>query len=257
MKSVWRWNRTLMALAVLPIYLGFAGGAGAQVQTSTTTASGQPSKEVTVEHAEVVAVEGNDLFVKMADGSIRHIPNVSESAKITVDGQQVGIHDLKPGMKLQRTITTTTTPQVVTTVQTVSGRVFHVNAPNSVILTMEDGTNQRFQIPAGQKFTINGQETDAFGLRRGMNVTATKIVEEPITMVEHQQHVTGQMPPPPEPPPANVPVLIVMTTRVPAPATTETASAAEMPKTASDLPWIGLLGFLSLSVAFVIRMIRS
>jgi hypothetical protein len=41
-------------------------------------------------------------------------------------------------MKLQRTITTTTIPQIITTVQTVKGRVFSVQPPNSVVLTLEN-----------------------------------------------------------------------------------------------------------------------
>src|SRR5205814_4896465 len=135
-------------------------------------------------------------FVKMEDGEIRHVPNVPESAKISVDGKELGIHDLKPGMKLERTITTTTTPRMVTTVQTVTGKVWQVTPPNSVILTLEDNTNQAFKIPKGQKFTVDGQETDAFGLKKGTNVSATKIVEVPETEVEHQRQLTGSMPPP-------------------------------------------------------------
>jgi hypothetical protein len=57
----------------------------------------------------------------MEDGSIQHFENIPESAKATVEGKQLGIHDLKPGMKLQRTITATTTPRIATTVATVSG----------------------------------------------------------------------------------------------------------------------------------------
>ena len=44
-----------------------------------------------------------------------------KSVKATVDGKQLGIHDLKPGMERQRTITTTTTPQIVITIETVTG----------------------------------------------------------------------------------------------------------------------------------------
>jgi hypothetical protein len=77
----------------------------------------------------------------------------------------LGIHDLKPGMKLQRAITTTATPQTITTVQAVTGKVWYVNPPNSVILTMENGTNQSFKIPNGQKFNVDGRMVDAFGLR--------------------------------------------------------------------------------------------
>ena len=118
-----------------------------------------------VERDKVVTVAGNDLVVKMEDGTIPHFPNVSESARVTVDGQQLGIHDLKPGMKLQRAITTTATPQTITTVQAVTGKVWYVNPPNSVILTMENGTNQSFKIPNGQKFNVDGRMVDAFGLR--------------------------------------------------------------------------------------------
>ena len=71
-----------------------------------------------------MTVSGSDLVVKMADGTIRNFENVPESARVTVDGKQLGIHDLKPGMKLQRTITTTTTPMTITTVQTVKGKVW-------------------------------------------------------------------------------------------------------------------------------------
>jgi hypothetical protein len=107
--------------------------------------------------------------------------------------------------------------------------------PNSVILTLEDGTNQQFKIPKGQKFTVDGQETDAFGLKKGMNVSATKIVEVPETEVEHQRQLTGSMPPPPPPPPADAPILIAQLEPAPAP-----AAPAELPKTGSLLPLIGL-----------------
>jgi hypothetical protein len=43
----------------------------------------------------------------------------------------------------------------------VTGKVWRVSPPNSVILTLEDGTNQSFNIPKGQKFNVDGQETDA------------------------------------------------------------------------------------------------
>ena len=105
----------------------------------------------------------------MADGTLRDFPNVPASAKVNVDGQQLGVHELQPGMKLQRTTVTSTTPQVVTTIQTVTGKVWHVTPPLSVILTLENGENQAFNIPDGQKFMVAGQETDAWGLKKGMN----------------------------------------------------------------------------------------
>jgi len=142
--SLWTRYSVMLVAAVL---VAFAASSSAQVQSTTTTTSGIPTKDVTIERGEVVAVKGNNLFVKMADGTLRDFPNVPESAKVTVDGQQLGVHDLKPGMILVRATVTTTTPQVVTTVESVTGKVFHVTPPLSVILTLENGQNQEFKIP--------------------------------------------------------------------------------------------------------------
>lgn len=241
-------------LAASTMCLLFVMTTAAQVQTQTSTTTGPASKEVKVDHGEVVLVEGNDLMVKLEDGSILHFPHIAESARITVDGKQLGIHELKPGMKLQRTITITTTPQTVTTVQTVTGKVFHVTPPLSVILTLEDGTNQRFQIPSGQKFNVDGQMVDAFGLKKGMKVSATKIVESPETVITHEKQVTGTMPPPPPAPPADVPILIAATKPAPAP-TSE--APAKLPKTGSDLPLLGFLGLVCLTASLGLKLLRA
>jgi hypothetical protein len=254
MNSRTGWARMGLVLEVGALCIAFAVSMSAQVKTETTTTSGQAVHEATVERGEVVLVEGNDLVVKMEDGTIRHFPNVPESAKVTVDGQQLGIHDLKPGMKLQRTITVSTTPKTITTVQTVTGKVWHINPPTSVILTLEDGTNQQFKIPKGQKFTVEGQQTDAWGLKKGMKVSATKVVEVPEIEVERQRQLTGSMPPPPPPPPADQQILIASAAPEPVPVAT---APAELPKTGSLVPLIGLLGSLALLCSFGLRAIRS
>jgi len=89
--------RVLTILAVGAIGLAFTVTTSAQVQTSTSTTSHGTTHQVKVEKAEVLSVEGNDVFVKMEDGSIRHIANVSDSARVTVDGREIGVHELKPG----------------------------------------------------------------------------------------------------------------------------------------------------------------
>jgi hypothetical protein len=226
MKSSNNWMRSGLVFAMGTVCIAFALSAGAQVQTKTSIRESQSSKAVRVEHGEVLAVEGSDLIVRMEDGSIRHFENIPESAKATVDGKQLGIHDLKTGMKLQRTITTTTTPQIVTTVETVTGKVWHVTPPLSVILTLENGTNQSFKIPKDQKFNVNGQMVDAFGLKKGMVVTATKIVEAPASVILQQKTVSGTMPTPPSAPPADTPLLIAEEAPAAAPAATEETAAA-------------------------------
>src|ERR1700756_5018052 len=233
MNSATGWTRVWLVLAVGVMCFAFAISMSAQVKTTTDTTSGQATHEVTVERGEVVVVQGNDLVVKMEDGTIRHVANVPESAKVNVDGRELGIHDLKPGMKLQRTITATTTPQTITTVKTVTGKVWHISPPSSVILTLEDGTNQQFKIPKGQKFNVDGQMVDAWGLKKGMKISETKVVEEPIDDRKNQRKLPGSVPPPPPPPPPDTPIIVAVLTPVPAP-----AAPAELPKTASDVPLI-------------------
>jgi LPXTG-motif cell wall-anchored protein len=252
-------QRVLLALAVGVVGLILNANVSAQVQTQTYTSTGQPTTEVKVDRGTVLLVDGNDLVVKAEDGHLVHLANVPESARATVDGQELGIHDLKPGMKLQRTITTTTTPQTITTVKHVTGTVWSVNPPSSVILTFEDGENQAFKIADGQKFNIDGQITDAWGLQKGMKVSATVVTEVPETVIDQEKAVTGTMPPPD--PPSDLPILVVFVpVDAPAadPAPVETAAAAPdaLPKTGSQLPLIGMLGVLALLSGLALRAVR-
>jgi hypothetical protein len=251
------WTKVLLTLAIATIFLGITLATSAQVKTETNTSSGTPTVETSVEQGEVVYVQGNEIVVKMQDGTLRDFRNIPDSARATVDGREIGIRDVKVGMKLQKTVTTTTTPQTITTVQTVSGKVWHVNPPKSVILTLEDGTNQQFTIPDGQKFNVNGQMTDAWGLKKGMKVNATKVVEQPATSVDVRKQLSGSMPPPP-PPPADQPILVASAAPAPAPVPSPAApTATELPKTGSMLPLIGLLGLTSFVASFALRIVRS
>jgi len=211
----------------------------------------------------VVYVSGNSCVIKADDGTLRHFDNVPDSVTVTVDGKQLNIHQLQPGMTVERQTITTTTPKIITTIKTVSGTVWFINPPNSVILTMDNGKNQEFKIPTGQKFTVNGQVTDAFGLRKGMKVDAQQVIEQPATVVAQIVKRTGTMPPPPPAPKPDVAILILVPVPAPAPAPVETAAAApepaptKLPKTASELPLIGLLGVLFCGLSLAIMAIRG
>lgn len=247
-------TRALLVL-VVGACLAFTLSMSAQVETKTSTTAQTPTVTTQVKRGEIVFVQGNSVVVKMEDGSLRHFDNVPDSARVTVDGKQLGVHDLQVGMKVEKTITTTTTPETITTVKSVTGKVWQVNPPLSVILTMEDGKNQQFKIPKGQKFNVNGQTVDAWGLQPGMMVSATKVVEVPQTVVTQQAKLTGQMPPPPPPPPADVPILVVEEVAVPV--QVAQAAPAALPKTASPLPLVGLLGLLSLASSLGLRTARK
>ena len=257
MKSTRSWTRAALAIAGA-LALVFATSAAAQVQTETSTSAGAPTHETTLTTAQVVYVSGNDVVVKMADGSLRHFNNVPDSFRVNVNGQQLGVHDLKPGMTITRTVVKTTTPQMITTTQSVTGKVWHVNPPLSVILTLADGTNQQFKIPNGQKFNVDGHMVDAWGLKKGMTVSATKVVEVPQTTVSQNTSFAGTAPPPP-PPDQPILVAVIVPASRPAPAAAAPAPApapASLPKTGSELPLIGLLGLICLGSSFCMRLLR-
>jgi hypothetical protein len=145
-----------------------------------------------------------------------------------------------------------------------------------VILTLENHTNQEFKIPKNQKFNVDGQMVDAFALKKGMNVTATKIVEVPTVVVAKEQSVTGTAPhaPPkevatkPQPvtgtipaaPAPDAPLLVATSepTAVPAEAEAPAAPPTEQPAPAAEshFPWLGL-GALLLVVLLAAWFIRS
>lgn len=262
MKST-RLSRTILRslLAGGALCIAFSLTASGQVQTTTkTTPEGAPTKTIKVERGTVVYVSGNNCVIKAEDGTLRHFDNVPESTTVTVDGKQLNIHQLQPGMIVERQTITTTTPKMITTVKTVTGTVWQVSPPNSVILTMENGKNQQFKIPKGQKFTVNGQETDAFGLKKGMKVDAQQVIEQPITVVAQEIKRTGIAPPPPPAPKPDVPILVLFVP-VAAPAPVETAAAepapSKLPTTASNLPLIGLLGVLFCGISLAAMAIRG
>lgn len=244
--------------------LAFAFAANAQVETTTkTAAAGPPTTTVSIERGEVVYVSGNSVVVKKDDGQILHFDNVPETTTVTVDGKQLNVHQLQPGMKVERQTITTVVPKTITTVKTVTGTVWQVNPPKMVILTMPNGKNQRFTIPDGQKFKVADRRdaVDAFGLRKGMKIDAQQVTESSQTEVEQQVKRTGVMPPPPPPAP-DVPILVVY---VPVPVQTASAAApaaaepapTQLPKTGSDFPLFGLLGAISIALGLGLKAVRT
>ena len=233
--------------------------AAAQVQTSKSVEHGDVTQDVKVEKGEVVYVSGNNVVVKMENGELRHFNNVPDSTTILVDGKPLNVHQLQPGMKVEKQTVRTTTPRVITTIDTVTGKVWAVTPPLSVILTLENGENQSFKIPSGQKFMVDGVETDAFGLKRGMRVSVQRVTEVPETVVTEMVKRTGKMPPPPPAPKQDVPVLVAAAPPTPAPVKTAAAEPAptKLPKTASDLPLVGLLGAIFCAASLGTALIRK
>ena len=239
------------AVAIISCALLLESAQAQDTSTSSTTA-GQATMTTEVRSATIVYVSGNDVVAKLDDGTIKHFV-VPDSTTVNVDGKQLTVHDLQPGMTVTRTITTTTTPKTVQTVRTITGKVWYVNPPHNLILSFPDGSNKQYNVPDGTMFDINGQKQSIFNVRKGMQISATIVKDSPETVVSSTKTLTGDAPPPP--PPATPPVVGVLLIEAPTPAPKQVAQA-EMPKTGSYLPLIGLLGLLSLGTSFGLRAVR-
>jgi len=268
-----------LVLAAVACTAFMAATATAQDRTTTTTTAGTPTTSTQVERGEVTYVSGNDLIVKMDSGVVRYF-NVPDTARATVEGKELSVHELKPGMKLQRTISTTETPKTVTTVRTIQGRVVNVIAPLTLILSFPEGPNKQYHIPQDQKFVVDGKTLTAFELRPGMAISATAVTTAQETSVASTRATTGTAAPAPAPavtastPRPATPVLVgvlLIEVTAPAPAPIAAAPAApraaaappapepapvKLPKTGSDLPLIGMLGILFCAASLGLRLMR-
>jgi sortase A len=230
------------------------GTAAAQDSTVTTITHGQPSFETKVKNAEIVYVEGNDLVLKLENGRVEHLI-VPDSDKFTIDGRELSVNELVPGTKLTQTVITSTTPRYVNSVRTIEGKVWHVNAPSSLILTLPDNKNQVFNVPSHAKFTIDGKEKTVFDLKKGMKINATIVTDEEHTVVEQTKLAYGQAPQVSTP--REVGVLLFLPVQHPEPTLASAEQPAEMlPETGSSLPLIGLLGTLAIGMFIAIRVAR-
>ena len=151
----------------------------------------QTTHQIDVKRGTVTYAAGNDVIVKMADGSLKHFV-VPSDYRLTVDGKNVSVQDLKPGTQLTQTITTTTEEDVVTNVRTVDAKVIEAKPPNLTI-AMGD-TIKHIRVPDGTKFTINGKEMTLADLKEGMRVKGTVVTTVPTTVVSRSRNVTGESP---------------------------------------------------------------
>src|SRR5690349_18424450 len=150
-------------------------------QTTKHEIAGTPTETTAQVHGTVVAVDGNTLIVRMASGDIRTF-TPPESRKFLIDGRELTTHELKPGTKLTATVTTTTTPVTERTTTIGTGKVWYVSG-NTVIVTLPNNENRMYKVNDDYKFSVHGQPASVHDLRKGMVISAQKIVEEPRTEV--------------------------------------------------------------------------
>lgn len=223
----------------------------------TTKTVGDPTHAVEpthVQNAEVIHVSGHELVVKLQNGKLEML-NLEENAKFQVDGKDLTIHELTPGTRLSQDIHTVTTPQEVTTLRTLNGRVWHVNAAKEhLIIALPEGGTSEFTVPNDTVFHIDGQDKTLFDLRKGMKISATVATIEPVDSISRHTVVTGQAPPTPAVA-FEGPMLIEESRESPV-MTATIQEPAVLPQTGSLVPLIGLIGILCIGLYAGLRILH-
>jgi len=204
---------------------------------------------------EIVAVEGNKVIVKGESGS-REL-TVPPDFKMTVDGKDVSVADLKPGMKGTATITTTTTSTPVQVTEIREGEVVSATG-NSV--TVKTANGFRMFGPGDMqkrnaKIYKDGQPINFADLQTGDRLTAVIVTEgPPVVLTERQVKaaMTTPAPAPAAPPPAAAPP----PPPPPTPVQTPEPEPKKLPTTASDRPLYGAIGVMSLLLAMSLALRR-
>jgi hypothetical protein len=181
---------------VTGIAMLLASAVGLRAQTTTgnvTQATGEA--KVTTEQitGELALVDGNRVVVKLEPKGVYRYFDIPPGRQFIIDGQTKLIGDLRPGTVLTATATTTMQPVVVRTTSVLNGTVWYVSG-NYVILTLPSGENRDYNVPPSFRFSVEGKPASVTDLRKGMKVSAEKIVEEPRTEISTKTVITGKAP---------------------------------------------------------------
>jgi hypothetical protein len=248
-------TRVLSAVALVALT---ATMALAQAKTASQTSTpGTPTEKTQTLSGTVVQVEGNTLVVKMSSGAIRMFTPPADR-RFVIDGKELALSELQPGTTLKATVKEITTPVVDRTVQTLSGKVFYAAGP-TVVLTLENGENKMYTIPANSPIKFrdsNGKDMTVFDLRKGMNVSATKVTEAPRTEFATTVAVTGTAPRAGVPAAATAGTAPATPTASAGTAAAPATAARKLPKTASPLPLVGLAGLASIGLGLGLTTLR-
>jgi LPXTG-motif cell wall-anchored protein len=197
-----------------------------------------------IKQGTVLHVDGNHLYVKMADGTVRDA-EVAPDFLFDVDGKKVPVSQLKKGTKLTQTIATTSTPHVVKSTEIREGQVVQRIGQTLIYRDKLGQIHKVTGIPEGFELYRNGKPVPIEALAGGDRVTAHIVHKETTIITEEDMRVAGNAPkaqPKPRP--------------VAAPKPAAPAPAPVLPKTGSDLPLVGFAGLFALMLGLGIAVTR-
>ena len=233
---------------VLAVALCVAGAAVAQTVVKSEIKSGL-----------VIGKTDHSVIVKGDDGVVREY-QVPAGKTAMIDGKETGLADLKIGTTVSAVFNTVEKPVEVKSTTIKNGEVVRVQGAN--LVTKEADGFHTYVVPKGFKFNVDGKETGIENLGPGMKLNAT-IVHTSTKMETEVQRgkAVGSAPAAPAPAPvAAAPAPAPAPVVAPAPAPAAPAAPAKkkkLPKTASPMPLVGLLGGLSVAAGAGLRFRRQ
>jgi len=228
-----------------------AGMMLAQASSSTTTE---------MRSFEVISVDGNRVVAK-TDRGIREVTLPSDF-KVNIDGKDVGLSELKPGMKGTAVVSTKTTSWPVVVTEIKNAEVLNVSG-NTIIVRGADGIKKYTAQDAKDRnvsIMREGERVDLSQLRPGDRLTATIITKKPPVVTTEQAVKSASASSPAKPASAPAPAAAA-SAPAPAPAAepakpAETKMAKKLPKTGSHLPLAGGLGMLFVAAGLTLTTLR-
>jgi hypothetical protein len=229
----------------------------AVVALTSVAALAQQSTTSETKTFEVLSVQGNQLVVNLPEGT-REL-TVADDFRFTVNGKQLSVHDLRPGMKGTATITTRTTVTPVTVTEVKNGTVAY-SAGSTIIVRTDEGIKSFTQSDVdkrGVKIMRAGKPAQVSDFRQGDKLSATIITSLPPKVLTEQE-VQATL--------ASAPAS--STTRAGAAAGSGSAGSASggtgqagapartLPKTASSRPLVELASVLALSMGLALTIRR-
>jgi hypothetical protein len=140
----------------------------AAVALAAPPASAQTSYEI--RNATVISAWENTVVFRNEKGETRQI-ELPAGFMVNVDGKDVPVSALKPGMKVSATVKTTTSPVVVQTKTLKDAKVIK-NAGGILYVRESDGIHS-YNIPAGFRFDVGGAKLRLEELQQGQHLNAT------------------------------------------------------------------------------------
>ena len=158
--------------AILGVGLLAAFGAVATAQQPSTTritSTGQPATTTSTRmvNATVVSVDGNNVVAEDASGHATQY-TIPDGFKFQFEGRDIGVAELKPGMHVSATITTTTTTTPVWVTEIKTGKVLLVSG-HSIIVRGPEG-NRVFS-------NKDAEQRNVTVMRNGQKVSLARAIE--------------------------------------------------------------------------------